>query len=127
MGNPHCVQFVPDAEAVDLAGHGPGIEHDPLFPQRTNVEFASLSVPGRLRLRVWERGTGITLACGSGACAAVVSGIKLGLLQSPVRVSMRGGDLNISWNGDKTPVWMTGPATTVFEGVMDIGALTVEA
>ncbi len=83
--------------------------------------------PHHIRLRVFERGSGETLACGSGACAAVVSGIRLRLLQSPVRVSMRGGELNISWNGDQTPVWMTGPATTVFEGEMDIGALTVEA
>lgn len=115
MGNPHCVHFVPDAEAVDLPALGPGIEHDPLFPARTNVEFASLSVPGRLRLRVWERGTGITLACGSGACATAVAAHLRGLTGRQVALDCDGGLLEVDWRADG--VWLTGPVATVFHGV----------
>jgi diaminopimelate epimerase len=115
MGNPHCVHFVPDAEAVDLFALGPQIEHDPLFPERTNVEFASLSAPGRLRLRVWERGAGITLACGSGACAAAVAAHLRGLTGRQVALDCDGGQLEVDWRADG--VWLTGPVATVFHGV----------
>jgi diaminopimelate epimerase len=127
MGNPHAVQIVEDVDRAAVETQGPLIESHPRFPQRVNAGFMQIVDPHHIRLRVFERGSGETLACGSGACAAVASGIRLGLLQSPVRVSMRGGELNISWNGDQSPVWMTGPASTVFEGELDIGALTVEA
>ena len=112
MGNPHCIFFVPDAEAVDLAARGPEIEHHPLFPQRTNVEFASLVAPDRLRLRVWERGAGITLACGSGACATAVAAAERGL--TGVTLEMDGGRLEVDWRKDG--VWLSGPVATVFEG-----------
>ncbi|WP_370870558.1 diaminopimelate epimerase [Pseudotabrizicola sp.] len=114
MGNPHCVLFVDDAEAVDVAGLGPRYEHDPLFPQRTNVEFASLIGPDHLRMRVWERGTGITLACGSGACATAVAAHLRGLTGRRVTLDLDGGVLEIDWREDG--VWMTGPVAHVFDG-----------
>lgn len=114
MGNPHCIFFVADAEAVDLAGLGPRIEHDPLFPERTNVEFASLIGPDHLRMRVWERGAGITLACGSGTCATAVAAHLKGLTGRRVVVDVDGGRLEIDWRNDG--VWMTGPTALVFEG-----------
>ena len=114
MGNPHCVMFVPDAEAVDLRGIGPSYEHDPLYPQRTNVEFASLTAPDRLRMRVWERGAGVTLACGSGACATAVAAHLRGLTGRRVTLDMDGGVLEIDWREDG--VWMTGPVAHVFDG-----------
>lgn len=114
MGNPHCVLFVPDAEAVDVAGLGPGYEHDPLYPQRTNVEFASLIGPDHLRMRVWERGAGITLACGSGACATAVAAHLRGLTGRRVMLDLDGGILEIDWREDG--VWMTGPVAHVFDG-----------
>jgi diaminopimelate epimerase len=116
MGNPHCVHFVADAAAVDLAGLGPQIEHDPLFPQRTNVEFASLISPDTLRLRVWERGTGITLACGSGACATAVAAHLRGLTGRRVVLELDGGMLEVDWREDG--VWLTGPVARVFDGVL---------
>ncbi|MBW6505419.1 MAG: diaminopimelate epimerase [Rhodobacteraceae bacterium] len=116
MGNPHCVHFVPDAEAVDVAGLGPRIEHDPLFPRATNVEFASLTAPDRLRMRVWERGTGITLACGSGTCATAVAAHLRGLTGRQVTVDVDGGTLLIDWRDDG--VWMTGPTALVFCGTL---------
>ncbi|ARJ69327.1 diaminopimelate epimerase [Paracoccus contaminans] len=116
MGNPHCVFFVPDAEAVPLAERGPAVERDPLFPQRTNVEFASLTGPDRLRMRVWERGTGITLACGSGACAAAVAAYRRGLTGRRVTLDLDGGTLIVDWREDG--VWMTGPVARVFDGVL---------
>jgi diaminopimelate epimerase len=116
MGNPHCVHFVEDAEAVDLAGLGPRIEHDPLFPQRTNVEFASLISPCRMRMRVWERGTGITLACGSGACATAVAAHLRGLIGPRVALEVDGGTLEVDWRDDG--VWLTGPVARVFDGVL---------
>ncbi|MBC2836111.1 diaminopimelate epimerase [Paragemmobacter straminiformis] len=116
MGNPHCVFFVPDAEGVDLAGVGPKWEHDPLFPQRTNVEFASVTAPDHLRLRVWERGAGITLACGSGACATAVAAALRGLTGRRVTIDADGGTLEIDWRDDG--VWMTGPVAHVFDGVL---------
>jgi diaminopimelate epimerase len=116
MGNPHCVHFVPDAEAVDLASLGPRIEHDPLFPQRTNVEFATLLSPDHLRMRVWERGTGITLACGSGACATAVAAHLRGLTGRHVALELDGGLLEVDWREDG--VWLTGPVAQVFDGVL---------
>lgn len=114
MGNPHCVFFVADAEAVDVQRDGATIEHHPLFPQRTNVEYASLTAPDRLRLRVWERGTGITLACGSGTCATAVAAHLRGLTGRRVTVDVDGGTLEIDWRDDG--VWMTGPTALVFKG-----------
>lgn len=114
MGNPHCVLFVDDADAVDVAGLGPAYEHDPLYPERTNVEFASVIGPDHLRMRVWERGTGITLACGSGACATAVAAHLRGLTGRQVRLTLDGGDLEIDWREDG--VWMTGPVAHVFDG-----------
>ena len=114
MGNPHAVFFVPDAEAVDLGKRGPALEHDPLFPQRCNIEFASLTAPDTLRLRVWERGTGITLACGSGTCATAVAAHLRGLTSRHVTVQADGGVLQVDWRDDG--VWLTGPVAYVFEG-----------
>ncbi len=114
IGNPHCVFFVPDAEAVNLAAVGPGWEHDPLFPQRTNVEFASLIGTDHLRMRVWERGAGITLACGSGACATAVAAHLRGLTGRQVRLEMDGGTLEVDWRADG--VWLSGPVAHVFDG-----------
>ena len=116
MGNPHCVFFVPDAEAVEVAALGPGIETHPLFPERTNVEFASLLAPDHLRMRVWERGAGITLACGSGTCATAVAAHLRGLTGRRVTVDVDGGRLEIDWRDDG--VWMTGPTAFVFEGTL---------
>ena len=116
MGNPHCVFFVPDAQAVDLSGVGSGHEHDPLFPQRTNVEFASLISPDHLRMRVWERGAGITLACGSGACATAVAAHLRGLTGRRVMLEADGGRLEVDWREDG--VWLTGPVARVFDGVL---------
>jgi diaminopimelate epimerase len=115
MGNPHCVHIVPDAEGVDLETLGPRVEQDPLFPARTNVEFISLSAPDRLRMRVWERGTGVTLACGSGACAAAVAAHLRGLTGRQVALDLDGGELRVDWRDDG--VWLTGPVATVFQGL----------
>jgi diaminopimelate epimerase len=116
MGNPHAVFFVPDAEAVDLAAVGPALEHDPLFPERCNIEFVSLIAPDHLRLRVWERGAGITLACGSGTCATVVAAHLRGLTGRRVTVQADGGTLQVDWREDG--VWLTGPVAYVFNGVL---------
>ena len=114
MGNPHCVMFVPDADAVDLATLGPIYEHDALYPQRTNVEFASIIGPNRLRMRVWERGAGMTLACGSGACATAVAAHLRGLTGRQVDLVMDGGIMSVDWRDDG--VWLTGPVAHVFDG-----------
>jgi len=114
MGNPHCVHFVADAEAVDLARLGPKMEHDPLFPARTNVEYASVLGADRLRLRVWERGAGITLACGSGACAVAVAAHLRGLTGRQVVLEMDGGMLEVDWREDG--VWLSGPVAHVYDG-----------
>ena len=114
MGNPHCVFFVPDAEAIDLPAQGPRFEHDPLYPRRTNVEFATLTGSDRLRMRVWERGTGITLACGSGACATAVAAHLRGMTGRNVRLDLDGGTLEVDWRDDG--VWMAGPVAHVFDG-----------
>ncbi|MGO4906709.1 diaminopimelate epimerase [Pseudorhodobacter sp. W20_MBD10_FR17] len=116
MGNPHCIFFVPDAEAVALTTLGPQFETDTLFPQKTNVEFASIVAPDHLRMRVWERGAGVTLACGSGACAVAVAAHLRGLTGRKVRLDVDGGTLEIDWRDDG--VWMTGPVAYVFDGVL---------
>ena len=116
MGNPHAVQLVADVDNAPVAQQGPLIERHARFPQRVNAGFMQVVDQHHIRLRVYERGSGETLACGTGACAAAVHGIRLGLLASPVQVSMRGGDLSIRWDGGDSPVLMTGPAVTVFEG-----------
>ncbi len=120
MGNPHAVQFVPELEAAPVQTQGPLIESHPRFPQRVNAGYAQVLGRSRIALRVYERGAGETLACGTGACAAAVAGIRLGLLDSPVAVAMRGGELTVRWSGADNPVYMTGPAETVFEGEIEI-------
>jgi diaminopimelate epimerase len=119
MGNPHAVQVVDDVETAPVATLGPKIERHARFPKRVNAGFMQVVDRRRIRLRVFERGAGETLACGTGACAAVVAGIRRGLLESPVEVAMRGGELTIAWQGADNPVWMTGPAETVFEGEIE--------
>ena len=114
MGNPHCTFFVEDAEAVDLAARGAEMEHHPLYPQRTNVQFASVIGPDHLRMRVWERGAGVTLASGSSSCATAVAAARRGLTGRKVTISLDGGDLQIDWREDG--VWMTGPTAHVFNG-----------
>ena len=120
MGNPHAVQVVDDADAAPVATQGPQIEHHPRFPNRVNAGFMQVVARDRIRLRVWERGVGETLACGTGACAAVVAGIRLGLLDSRVDVETRGGPLTIAWGSGNAPVLLTGPAVTVFEGEIEL-------
>ncbi|MGL6208361.1 MAG: diaminopimelate epimerase [Paracoccaceae bacterium] len=114
MGNPHCVFFVKDAETIDLVSVGPSFENDSLYPQRTNVEFASLLGADHMRMRVWERGAGVTLACGSGACATAVAAHLRGLTGRQVRLDMDGGTLLVDWRDDG--VWLTGPVAHVFDG-----------
>jgi len=120
MGNPHAVQVVADVDTAPVARLGPLIESHPRFPRRVNAGFMQVVDRHAIRLRVYERGAGETLACGTGACAAVVAGIRRGLLDSPVRVGTRGGDLSIAWGGDGQPVMMTGPATTVFSAEIEL-------
>ncbi len=120
MGNPHAVQLVDDVDVAPVLLQGPLIEHHPRFPRRVNAGFMQVVDRKHIRLRVFERGAGETLACGSGACAAVVAGIRLGLLDSEVDVQTHGGTLTISWAGGAAPVLMTGPATTVFHGEIDL-------
>jgi diaminopimelate epimerase len=120
MGNPHAVTIVADVDTAPVAEQGPQLENHVRFPQRVNAGFMQIVDRHNIRLRVYERGAGETLACGTGACAAVVSGIRRGLLDSPVRVQTRGGDLSIAWNGMGQPVIMTGPAVTVFTGEIDV-------
>ncbi len=120
MGNPHAVQVVNDVESARVALDGPFIERHPRFPKRVNAGFMQILDRHRIKLRVYERGAGETLACGTGACAAVVAGIRRGLLDSPVMVETRGGELSISWEGDRSPVMMTGPAVTVFDGEIEL-------
>ena len=115
MGNPHCTFFVDDADAIDLAKEGAEIEHHPLFPERTNVQFASVIAPNHLRMRVWERGVGVTLASGSSSCATAVAANRKGLTGRTVRIDLDGGTLHIDWRDDG--VWMRGPTAHVFDGV----------
>ncbi|AXS78735.1 diaminopimelate epimerase [Dechloromonas sp. HYN0024] len=120
MGNPHAVQVVDCVDAAPVDQHGPLIESHQRFPQRVNAGFMQIVDRHAIKLRVYERGAGETMACGTGACAAVVAGIRRGLLDSPVRVTTRGGDLNIAWGGADRPVLMTGPAVTVFSGEIEL-------
>ncbi|MFM9968555.1 MAG: diaminopimelate epimerase [Burkholderiales bacterium] len=124
MGNPHAVQVVADVEAAPVTTQGPLIEAHEQFPRRVNAGYMQILDRQHIKLRVWERGAGETLACGTGACAAVVAGIRRGLLDSPVRVRARGGELTIRWAGSandlNSPVWMSGPAVTVFEAELDL-------
>jgi diaminopimelate epimerase len=120
MGNPHAVQIVSSVDEAPVTTQGPLIERHARFPQRVNAGYMEVVDRGHIRLRVYERGAGETLACGTGACAAVVAGIMRGVLDSRVRVTTRGGDLVISWAGEGRPVLMTGPAATVFEGEIEI-------
>ena len=118
MGNPHAVFFVPNAETVDVAGWGGRIEHDPLFPERTNAEFATVQSADRIRMRVWERGVGITQACGSGACATLVAAVRRGLTGRKATIALDGGDLLIEWRDDDHVI-MTGPAALSFIGEIE--------
>ncbi len=120
MGNPHAVQLVDNVDSAPVLSQGPLIEHHAAFPKRVNAGFMQIVNRSTIRLRVFERGAGETLACGTGACAAVVTGIRWGLLDPEVLVHTHGGDLTIAWAGDDTPVQMTGPATTVFHGEINL-------
>lgn len=120
MGNPHAVQTVDDVDTAPVEEAGPQIEQHGRFPSKVNAGFMQVMDRHHIRLRVYERGAGETLACGTGACAAVVSGIRRGLLDSPVRVSARGGELSVAWDGGDSPVFLSGPAVTVFEGTIEL-------
>ena len=120
MGNPHAVQVVGDVASAPVGTQGPQIERHARFPERVNAGYMQVAGRHEIHLRVFERGAGETLACGTGACAAVVSGISAGLLDTPVRVRTRGGNLEIAWEGEGKPVWMTGPAQSVFEGEIEV-------
>ena len=120
MGNPHAVITVEDINKAHVKTLGAYLESHALFPKRVNVGFMEIVTPHHIRLRVFERGVGETLACGTGACAAAVSGIKRHLLTTPVKVDMTGGSLSIDWKGDTNPVMMKGPAVTIFEGDIEI-------
>jgi len=120
MGNPHAVQVVADVETAPVAALGPLIEHHPRFPKRVNAGFMQVLDRDHIKLRVYERGAGETLSCGTGACAAVVAGIQRGLLDATVHVATRGGTLSITWQGEGSPVSMTGPAISVFDGEINL-------
>jgi len=119
MGNPHCVTFVDDVAGLDLATLGPRFEHHPFFPRRVNTEFIRVLAPNRLEMRVWERGSGETLACGTGACAAAVAAARTGRSERRVTVVLRGGELVIDWRADDR-IFMTGPAVEVFAGTVEV-------
>jgi diaminopimelate epimerase len=120
MGNPHAVQIVANVDKAPVRTQGPLIEHHRRFPNRVNAGYLQVETRRRARLRVWERGAGETLSCGTGACAAAVTGIAKGLLDSPVRVATRGGTLTIRWDGGDNAVWMKGPAETSYEGTIEL-------
>ncbi|MGH8690355.1 MAG: diaminopimelate epimerase, partial [Burkholderiales bacterium] len=120
MGNPHAVQLVADVASAPVTTQGPLVEVHPRFPNRVNAGYLQVLDRHRAALRVWERGAGETLSCGTGACAAAVAGIARGLLDSPVRVETRGGTLTVAWAGGDNPVSMKGPAATVFEGTIEV-------
>ena len=120
MGNPHTVFFVDDVQSVPLKEVGSKIEKNQIFPNQTNVEFAEVIDRKTVKIRVWERGTGITLACGTGACGMVIAGILTERLEKEVTVILDGGELNIDWTDQNNSVFMTGPATEVFSGTVDI-------
>jgi diaminopimelate epimerase len=121
MGNPHCMIYVEDVAAFPLAELGPKFEHHPAFPQRTNTEFVEVVRPDYVKMRVWERGAGITLACGTGACATVVAGVLTGHNDRVCTVELPGGPLQIEWSEANNHVYMTGPATVSFRGSVDLG------
>ena len=123
MGNPHAVQVVPDVDAAPVTSQGPLIERHPRFPKHVNAGYMQIMDRRHIRLRVYERGAGETQSCGSGACAAVAAGRQLGLLDEKVAVKLPGGTLHVSWAGEGQPVWMTGPATTVFDGTIELDRL----
>lgn len=118
VGNPHAVFFVDDVKTMDVTGLGPQVEHHVLFPQRTNVEFAQVLTPDKIRVRVWERGTGVTQACGSGACATMVAAVRRGLTGRKAEIILDGGSLFLEWREGDGHVLMTGPAAYVFEGFL---------
>lgn len=120
MGNPHLVIFIDDIKNVNLPAIGPKLENHPLFPERTNVEFVEVLPDGSLRMRVWERGSGITMACGTGACATAVAAYLNHKAGRKSRVRMDGGDLQVHWNETDGHVYMTGPAVKVFDGEIEI-------
>jgi diaminopimelate epimerase len=122
MGNPHATFFVPDIDGLDIARLGPRFETDALFPDRANIGFAQILAPERIRLRVWERGAGLTLACGSGACAALVNAVRRGLAGRRAELLLDGGTLTIEWRETDGHVLMTGPAETSFAGIIDLDA-----
>jgi diaminopimelate epimerase len=119
MGNPHCVVFVDDVWALDVPGIGPGFEHHPFFPKRVNTEFIQVRTPQELIMRVWERGSGETAACGTGACAALVAAVLTQQAERRAVIHLAGGDLEIAW-GDDDHVLMTGPAEEVFTGAIEV-------
>jgi diaminopimelate epimerase len=119
MGNPHCITFIEDAEAITLTELGPQFEHHPVFPQRTNTEFIEVVRPDYLKMRVWERGAGATLACGTGACASLVAGVLTGHCANAATVELPGGPLHIKWSTLDRAVFMTGPAQKVFTGILE--------
>lgn len=119
MGNPHFVQFVEDSLSIDLPVDGKKLEFDPLFPERCNIEYATLRADGSIRMRVWERGSGITMACGTGACATAVAACLNGLTGRECDIEMDGGTLHIEWRESDNHVYMTGPAATAFEGTIE--------
>ena len=121
MGNPHATFFAPELDNLPVATLGPALEHDRLFPERANIGFAQVLAPDRIRLRVWERGAGLTLACGSGACAALVNANRRGLAQRRAAVILDGGELDIEWL-ETGHVLMTGPVATAFTGLIDVAA-----
>jgi diaminopimelate epimerase len=120
VGNPHAVQVVDDVARAPVAAQGPRLERHARFPNRVNAGYMQVLEPHRIALRVWERGAGETLSCGTGACAAVVAGVSRGLVRSPVRVETRGGALTVSWAGGDNAVWLKGPAETVYEGTLEL-------
>jgi diaminopimelate epimerase len=123
VGNPHVVLFVDDAEAAPVAELGPKIEHHPLFPERTNVEFVTLTGLNKLRMRVWERGAGITMACGTGACATMAAAHRRGLVGHNAEIILDGGSLTLEWGGEGKPIIMAGPWAQTYKGDVDLAAL----
>jgi diaminopimelate epimerase len=126
MGNPHATFFVDDVDAIDIGSIGPGLEHDPIFPERANIGFAQIIAADRLRLRVWERGAGLTPACATGSCAAVVNAVRRGLLSRRVTCVLDGGELIVAWRERDDHVLMTGPIAVAFSGLIAPGLLDGE-
>ena len=120
MGNPHCITFVEDSDGIELEKIGPLFEHHSVFPQRTNTEFIQIVKPDYIKMRVWERGAGITLACGTGACASVVAGVLNHKCDRQTTVELPGGCLQINWSATDNRVYMTGPAAIVFKGQYEL-------